>query len=146
MREIRDQIIIIHKESTKKFNQLYRMLHSNPHLGHQFHLRSWSHYYLTHVPIALWFEIIASSECWSSLPVISCIFPIILLLLIVIPSFPIMFLSMIYLISLYIISFILRPWYYISGNIFPRNIELSIAYYRDMFGSNLDLNPPVIID
>jgi hypothetical protein len=26
------------------------------------------------------------------------------------------------------------------------NIELSKAYYRDMFGSNPDLNPPVIID
>jgi len=26
------------------------------------------------------------------------------------------------------------------------NIELSIAYYRDIFGSNPDLNPPVIID
>jgi len=26
------------------------------------------------------------------------------------------------------------------------NIELSIAYYRDIFGSNPDLNPSVIID
>ena len=26
------------------------------------------------------------------------------------------------------------------------NIESSIAYYRDMFRSNPDLNPPVIID
>ena len=26
------------------------------------------------------------------------------------------------------------------------NIELSIAYYRDIFGSNPDLDPPVIID
>ena len=41
MREIRNQIIVIHKDSTKRTNQLYRMLHRNPHLGLQFRLRSW---------------------------------------------------------------------------------------------------------
>ena len=45
-----------------------------------------------------------------------------------------------------IIELIFYPWYYISGCIYPMNIELSIAYYRDIFDSNPDLNPPVIID
>ena len=36
--------------------------------------------------------------------------------------------------------------YICSGYIYPMNIELSIAYYRDIFGSNPDLNPSVIID
>jgi hypothetical protein len=45
-----------------------------------------------------------------------------------------------------ITSFILLPWYCLKGRILPKNIELSIAYYRDVFGSNPDLNPPVIID
>jgi len=37
-------------------------------------------------------------------------------------------------------------WECLGGYIYPMNIELSIAYYRDIFGSNPDLNPPVIID
>ena len=41
---------------------------------------------------------------------------------------------------------IFLPWYYLSGLIFPMNIDLSIAYYRDMFESHPDLDPPVIID
>ena len=45
-----------------------------------------------------------------------------------------------------IISLIFLPWCYLIGYIFPTNIQLSIAYYRDIFGSNPDLDPPVIID
>ena len=55
-------------------------------------------------------------------------------------------LSLILTVIVCIIGLILLPWYYISDCIYPKNIELSIAYYRDIFGSNPDLNPPVIID
>jgi hypothetical protein len=45
-----------------------------------------------------------------------------------------------------ITSFILLSWYCLKGRMLPKNIELSIAYYHDMFDSNPDLNPPMIID
>jgi 5'-3' exonuclease len=52
--EIRNQIFIIHKDSMKRFDQLYHMLRSNPHLGYQFHLRSWSNYIFCSLITKLW--------------------------------------------------------------------------------------------
>ena len=169
MRDIRNQIIIIHKDLTKRFDQLYHMLHSNPHLGHQFHLRSWHHYCQSFV-----FEFNKLSlECRyyiRSYPpkIISCILQIILspplmiffifaamfltsiplaiLLPLLLFYYAVLFLLPICGLLVLIISLIFLPWYYLSGRIFPKNVELSIAYYRDMFDSNPDLNPPVIID
>ena len=149
MREIRDQIIIIHKESMKRFNQLYRKLYSNPYLGHQFHLTSWWYYYIgiLFYPLNILINFIVP-ECSyyiNSYPpeVISCILQIILWPLYLITMIAIYVLSMILVVIVFIIWF---PWCCLSDRIFPMNIELSRAYYRDMFGSNPDLNPPVIID
>ena len=57
-----------------------------------------------------------------------------------------MYLSMIYVVILVIPTLIFLPWYYLSDCIFPKNIELSRAYYRDMFDSHPEFDPPVIID
>ena len=89
MREIRHHIIIIHKDTMKKFDQLYRILRSSPYLGHQFHLRSWWNYYLAHIPIALWFEIVSSDCCFY----ISSVYPFIFVPLLFITIFPIATLS-----------------------------------------------------
>ena len=148
MREIRDQIIIIHKESMKRFNQLYRKLYSNPYLGHQFHLTSWWYYYIgiLFYPLNILINFIVP-ECSyyiNSYPpeVISCILQIILWPLYLITMIAICVLSMI----LAVITLILLPWCCLSDCIFPQNIELCLSYYHDMFGSNPDLDPPVIID
>ena len=53
---------------------------------------------------------------------------------------------MIFVVTIFIILLILLPWYYLTGLIFPMNIDLSLAYYCDIFDSNPDLDPPVIID
>jgi len=170
MRDIRNQIIIIHKDLTKRFNQLYRILHNNPYLGHQFHLRSWFHYYLISVSKSFYNLTLECLYCIRSyLPmIISCILQIILCPFLMIPFlffllfytsipsvilFPLLlfyyavvFVFPIYWILVCIGSLMFLPWYCLSGCIFPKNIELSIAYYRDIFDSNPDLNPPVIID
>ena len=85
--------------------------------------------------------------------IISCILDIIISLLFPISAYAALVVTFIYLVSLLFIavirlitSFILLPWYCLKGLILPKNIELSIAYYRDMFDSNPDLNPPLIID
>jgi hypothetical protein len=175
MRKVRDQIIIIHKDSTKRFDQLYHMLYSNPHLGHQFHLRSWFSYCWLSV-FSPYFK--SKLECRyyiRSYPpiIITCVLEIILspvgallifaamfilpflttnlvAMFILVPLYLCYFvdlnLAIIYCVLAFIITLIFLPWYSLSGLIFPKNIELSIVYYRDMFGSNLDLDPPVIID
>ena len=156
MREIRHQIIIIHKDTMKKFDQLYRKLYSNPHLGHQFYLRSWFLYYMMYFPFVSFgrsFLLKNLSRCKfyiRSYPpiVISYILQIILFPLFLITRFSVLVAMVSQLIQMGILSiifFILLPWYGLSCCIFPKNIRLSIAYYRDMFGSNPDLNPPVII-
>ena len=106
MREIRNQIIIIHKDSTKRFNQLYRMLRSNPHLGHQFYLRSWFHYSMLYFPLVLLWSYVNSIRSefsyyiWSYPPItISNILQIIILLL-----------------DLFLVVFFLVP--YISGCVY----------------------------
>ena len=78
--------------------------------------------------------------------VISCILQIILIPLWLITISAGQFFGLICFCILFIIYLIFLPWYYRIGLIFPKNIWLSRAYYRDMFGSNPDLNPPVIID
>ena len=160
MREIRNKIIIIQKDSMKRFNQLYHILRSNPHLGYQFHLRSWIDYILCSLITKLCklFKSLYFREYMyyiRSYPpiIISCILDIIISLLFPINPYAALVVTFIYLVSLLIIavirlitSFILLPWYCLKGLILPKNIELSIAYYRDMFDSNPDLDPPVIID
>ena len=149
MREIRSQIIIIHNESIKRFDQLYRMLCSNPHLGHQFHLELWLRYY---IKIPLVFPILKLffllSECnyyIKSYPQYD-ILQFILYPLYLITYISAVWVFMIFAVIYMIIQLIFFPWYYISGCIYPMDIELSIAYYRDIFDINPDLNPPVIID
>ena len=137
MREIRNQIIIIHKDSIKRFNQLYRMLRSNPHLGYRFRLESCLFYCFVCPLFLLLFE-----ECvyyiLSYLPESEnlLMIPYLLMLISVLVSFMIDT----------VLFMIISPLCYLIGYIFPTNIQLSIAYYRDIFGSNPDLNPPVIID
>ena len=121
------------------------MLRSNPHLGLQFYLRSCLFYYIFN-PLS--FPLVLFEECIyyisSYLPeVISCILLMILHPLMLISR---LVLLMINAVLYMIISLIFLPWCYLIGYIFPTNIQLSIAYYRDIFGSNPDLNPPVIID
>ena len=148
MRDIRNQIIVIHKESTKRFDQLYRMLRSNPHLGHHFRLRSWLNYYISTLfapfGLCLMFAPFGSLQCRSCLLQFIC-YPF-LFILQIITIVCLTFLALFHMYILLIISPILLPWYCLSGYIFPMNIELSKAYYSDMFGSSPDLNPPVIID
>ncbi len=160
MREIRNQIIIIHKDSMKRFDQLYHMLCSNPHLGYQFHLSSWSNYIfcslitkLCKLFASLYFrEYMYYIRSYPPI-IISCTLEIIICILYPISMYAALFITFIHLVILLIIavirlitSFMLLPWYCLKGRILPKNIELSIAYYRDIFGSNPDLNPPVIID
>ena len=155
MREIRNQIIIIHKDLTKRFNQLYRMLRSNPHLGHQFHLRSWFFCCLLNnsiVPFELLYVFVKECSYYISSYLSENIKSILYILLIILLPLYLFILNfclgyMIYFtFILLIISFILLPWYHLSGLIFPMNIDLSIAYYRVMIDSNPDLNPSVITD
>ena len=144
----------------KRFDQLYHMLRSNPHLEYQFHLRSWSNYIFCSLITKLCklSDSLYSREYMyyiRSYPpiIISCTLEIIMCLLYPISMYAALVVTFIYLVILLIIavirlitSFILLPWYCFKGLILPKNIELSIAYYRDIFGSNPDLNPPVIID
>ena len=150
MREIRDQIIVIHKDSMKRFDLFYHMLRSNPYLGHQSYLRSWWNYYMTHKRIeifAVFIVFVCRYYIWSYPPiVISYILWTILFPFLHLITGATMYSSLILDVIVLIITVILLPWYYLSYCIFPMNIELSVAYYRDMFGSNPDLNPPVIID
>ena len=137
MRKIRNEIIIIHKDSTKRFNQLYRMLRRNPHLGLQFHFGLWSVYILSLLlfPFEIFFE---CYYCiWSYPPiVISYVLHMILCITIIaLGSYLGLYMSI-----LFIISLIVLQCYHLSGRIFPKNIELSRAYYRDMFDSNPDLD------
>jgi len=151
IREIRNQIIVIHKDSTKRTNQLNRVLHSNPHLGLQFRLRSW---WLTIVNrlgfpfLILHFLLEGCKYYIKSYPsiVLSNILQFILCPLYIIASISFSFLGMIFVVTIFIILLILFPWYYLTGLIFPMNIDLSMAYYRDIFDRNPDLDPPVIID
>ena len=69
------------------------------------------------------------------------LFPITMLFFIIAMYFQLLFNFLILAITI-----ILLPWYCLSGCIFPKNIELSKAYYRDKFDRNPDLDPPVIID
>ena len=147
----------------KKFNQLYRMLHSNPH---QFGLISWSDYFLLsldwHHSIEV-FRVFIVFEChyyiWSYPPVVISyilhiiLFPLWIIIEIIILKatayvyIPILFIiSLIIMVTYVIISLILLPLYYLTdcNSNYPMNIELCKAYY--MFGSNPDLDPPVIID
>ena len=149
MREIRNQIIIIHNESMKRFDQLYRMLCSNPHLGHQFHLELWLRYYIE-IPLVfplkkLFFLLSECNYNIKSYPQYD-ILQFILYPLYLITYISAVWVFMIFAVIYMIIQLIFFPWYYISGCIYPMDIELSIAYYRDIFDSNPDLNPPMIID
>jgi len=144
----------------KRFDQLYHMLCSNPHLGHQFHLRSWIDYILCSLKkklCKLFVSLLFREYMYyiRSFPpsIISCTLEIIICLLYPISMYAALVVTFIHLVILLIIavirlitSFILLPWYCLKGRILPKNIELSIAYYSDMFGSNPDHNPPVIID
>ena len=72
--------------------------------------------------------------------------PSVILLPLLLLYYAVVFLLPIYCILVFIIILIFLPWYCLSDRIFPMNVDLSIAYYRDMFDSNPDLNPPLIID
>ena len=175
MREIRDLIIIIHTDSTNRFDQLYRMLRSNPYLGHQFHIRSWFPncllsifslyfkskleciYYIKSYPptnITYILEIILSPVGAILIFAVMFILPFLttnlFAMIILVPLWFCYFVDLTLVIIahvlIFIITLIFLPWYCISGFIFPKNIDLSRAYYRDMFGSHPDLDPPVIID
>ena len=122
------------------------MLRSNPHLGHQFRLRSCFRC-LSCIPFEL-FLFLSFDECnyYISSSYLSENIKCILYTLLIILFLVIFEISFFFIITVSIISFILLPWYHLSGLIFLMNIDLSMAYYRDMFGSNPDLDPPVIID
>jgi len=115
MREIRNQIIVIHKDSTKKTNQLYRMLHRNPHLGLQFSLRSWWLNYIV-TPLCFPLQILhflleGYNYYIKSYPpiVLSNILQFILFPLYLITNISLFFLAMIFVVTIFIILLILLP-------------------------------------
>ena len=42
----------------KRFDQLYRILRRNPHLGCQFYLRLWLYYFLTYLPLIVLLDLV----------------------------------------------------------------------------------------